>query len=422
MDAADPVPAPSPQPDKAAAPADGESRLARLTSIFTPAIPVSQSAVFAGRLEQIQQVVDAIGQPGVHVVIFGEPGVGKTSLANILSKRLGSETKAVVAPRVTCERTDDFSTLWRRIFADIRVARERAVMGFGAKPREEWGSLDETVPENVTSADVKRALSTVGRGCVLVVIVDEFDRIGDPEVRATFADTIKVLSDHAVPATLILVGVSDTVDGLIEQHGSVERALVQVRMPRMSPAELEHIVTRGLELLDMTIDPEALAHVSALSQGLPHYTHLLGLHAARIAIDAGRTRVEVPDVVEAIGRALDKAQHSIKSAYAAAVASRHARNYYPDVLLACALARNDDFGFFGPGEVRAALEVLSPGTFKDTRIERHLAHFAEGERDAVLQAEARPQGRRFRFQNPLMQPYVVLQGVAGGRVTREMLG
>jgi hypothetical protein len=76
----------SPAPGQAAAvakprpapPADAESRLAKLTSVFTPAIPVSQSAVFAGRLEQIQQVVDAIGQPGVHVVIFGEPGVGKT--------------------------------------------------------------------------------------------------------------------------------------------------------------------------------------------------------------------------------------------------------------------------------------------------------------------------------------------------------
>jgi Cdc6-like AAA superfamily ATPase len=425
MDAPDPAVPPAPAPQKPTPPADAESRLAKLTSVFTPAIPVSQSAVFAGRLEQIQQIVDAIGQPGVHVVIFGEPGVGKTSLANILSKRLGSEKRAVVAPRVTCERTDDFSSLWRRIFADIKVARERAVVGFGAKSREEQSTLDETVPETVTSADVKRALTTVGRGCVLVVIIDEFDRIGDPEVRATFADTIKVLSDHAVPATLILVGVSDTVDGLIEQHGSVERALVQVRMPRMSVDELEHIMTRGLELLGMTIDGEALAHVSALSQGLPHYTHLLGLHAARIAIDAGRDRVDVPDVVEAISRALDKAQHSIKSAYAAAVASRHARNYYPDVLLACALARNDDFGFFGPAEVRTALEILSPGTFKDTRIERHLAHFApeeEGARDAVLHVEARPQGRRYRFHNPLMQPYVVLQGVAAGRVTREMLG
>jgi Cdc6-like AAA superfamily ATPase len=302
MDASEPTVPPTPAP-KPAPPADAESRLAKLTSVFTPAIPVSQSAVFAGRIEQIQQVVDAIGQPGVHVVIFGEPGVGKTSLANILSKRLGSEKKAVVAPRVTCERTDDFSSLWRRIFADIKVARERAVVGFGASRREEQGSLDETVPETVTSADVKRALTTVGRGCVLVVIIDEFDRIGDPEVRAIFADTIKVLSDHAVPATLILVGVSDTVDGLIDQHGSIERALVQVRMPRMSSDELEHIMTRGLELLGMTIDPEALAHVAMLSQGLPHYTHLLGLHAARIAIDAATDRVDVPHVVDAFGRA-----------------------------------------------------------------------------------------------------------------------
>ena len=86
------------------------------------------------------------------------------------------------------------------------------------------------------------------------------------------------------------------------------------------------------------------------------------------------------------------------------------------MLLACALARNDDFGFFGPADVRAALDRLSPGTYKDTRIERHLAHFAPaGEdvpSDGILYAEARPQGRRYRFQNPLMQPYVVLQGVS----------
>jgi len=59
-------PSPAPTPDKPARPADAESRLAKLTSVFTPAIPVSQSAVFAGRLEQIQQVVD--GYAGTQVV------------------------------------------------------------------------------------------------------------------------------------------------------------------------------------------------------------------------------------------------------------------------------------------------------------------------------------------------------------------
>jgi hypothetical protein len=72
----------------------------------------------------------------------------------------------------------------------------------------------------------------------------------------------------------------------------------------------------------------------------------------------------------------------------------------------------------------AARDRLSPGTYQDTRIERHLAHFAPAGEDApdgILYAEARPQGRPYRFRKPLMQPYVILQGVSSGRVTREML-
>ncbi len=410
-------PAGTPEPEQ---PGKVEQRLARLPRLFTPAIPVNQESVFAGRIEQLQQVVDAIGQPGVHVVIFGEPGVGKTSLANILSSRLESQSRAVVAPRVTCERTDDFSSLWRRILADIRVARDRAVIGFQSTRRSETSSLDESLPEIVTSADVKHALGTVGRSCVLVVIVDEFDRLGDPEVRAAFADAIKVLSDHAVPATLILVGVSDTVEGLIAHHQSVERALVQVRMPRMSPPELENIVTRGLDLLGMSIDPVALSQISALSQGLPHYTHLLALHATKITIEAGEDHIGVPQVMAAVARALDKAQHSIRSAYARAVASRRENNRYPEMLLACALAEKDDFGFFGATDARRALEVLLPGLARDLRIERYLKHFTEAPADAVLHQQEGP-SRRYRFRNPLMQPYVILQGVQDGRVKTEML-
>ena len=62
---------------------------------------------------------------------------------------------------------------------------------------------------------------------------------------------------------------------------SVERALVQSKMQRMSLEELREIITKGLERLNMAIDENALKHISLVSQGLPHYTHLLGL--ARLA-------------------------------------------------------------------------------------------------------------------------------------------
>src|SRR5690606_29131012 len=102
-----------------------------------------------------------------------------------------------------------------------------------------------------------------------IFIIDEFDRL-QQEPRRAFADTIKALSDHAVGATVVLVGVADSVDELFREHASVERALVQIRMPRMSAREIEQILQTGLQRLEMTIDNAAMRRISRLSQGLPH--------------------------------------------------------------------------------------------------------------------------------------------------------
>ena len=61
-------------------------RYARVGEVFTPGAPVDRFALFAGRTPQIMSVVDAINQRGQHVVLYGERGVGKTSLANILAE------------------------------------------------------------------------------------------------------------------------------------------------------------------------------------------------------------------------------------------------------------------------------------------------------------------------------------------------
>jgi len=58
--------------------------------VFTPAAPIDAESLFAGRNTQIRQVVDAVIQKGQHAIIFGERGVGKTSLANIISTKLTS--------------------------------------------------------------------------------------------------------------------------------------------------------------------------------------------------------------------------------------------------------------------------------------------------------------------------------------------
>ncbi len=62
---------------------------------FTPGPPIDEVAHFAGRKATIQRLQDIAIEKVRHAIIFGERGVGKTSLANIFHKDLNTETKFV---------------------------------------------------------------------------------------------------------------------------------------------------------------------------------------------------------------------------------------------------------------------------------------------------------------------------------------
>jgi hypothetical protein len=139
-----------------------------------------------------------------------------------------------------------------------------------------------------------------------IIIIDEFDRIEDSDVRVKMADTIKTLSDNAIRTNLILVGVADSVDDLIGDHPSIERAIKQVPMPRMSKAELPEIVDNGISgCRGLTIQPEARERMADLAQGLPSYTHLLARESPLNAARNERTHVTMGDLEAGIKESVD---------------------------------------------------------------------------------------------------------------------
>ena len=68
--------------------ADWEFLRAAAQNLFRPKAPIEDDKLFQGRLKQVSDVLDVIYEDGAHAVIFGERGVGKTSLANIIEKRV----------------------------------------------------------------------------------------------------------------------------------------------------------------------------------------------------------------------------------------------------------------------------------------------------------------------------------------------
>jgi Cdc6-like AAA superfamily ATPase len=392
-------------------------------AVFTPAAPIDERSLFAGRDLQMRQVVDAINQKGRHAIIFGERGVGKTSLANVLSSFLAQQTLAV---RVNCDGQDTFESLWRKVFEKVELEKPIPSAGFIPSQRTtslSWSSVHLPPPDEhqpVTTDHIRRGLTQLAATTLPIVIVDEFDRLPRP-AKQTFADAIKTLSDHAVAATVVMVGVADSVDHLIEEHQSVERALVQVRMPRMSPGEIEEIVKRGVRILGMTIAEKATQRIVLLSQGLPHYTHLLSLHSVRTALDSRSLEITDSHVETAIKTALGEAEHSIQSLYHKALLSPRKDNLFPAVLLSCALAHADELGFFAAQDVREPMRDITGKKYEIPSFSQHLNEFLEEKRGTVLQRTGTRRRFKFRFRNPLLQPYVIMRGIDEGRLSPSVL-
>jgi Cdc6-like AAA superfamily ATPase len=401
---------------------EARSRLALQASrVFTPAAPVDKQALFAGRRDQLRRVVDTVLQKGRHAIIFGERGVGKTSLANVLEDTLQAPGGEVLAAHVNCDSMDTFESLWVKVFDDIELHREVRTAGFQPSIFHQRMPVSQELTAPITTNRVRKILSALSESALLVIIVDEFDRIQDHQARSMFADTIKTLSDHSVPATLVVVGVADTVDELLAEHLSIERALVQIHMPRMSSSELAEIIARGVAKLQLQIEDDAKEQITLLSRGLPHYTHALGLHAVRAALDDGQLLVQTRHVDTAIRRALEEAQQSTISAYHKAISSQRRDNLYAQVLLACALAETDPMGYFAPADLREPMSRVMNRPYDIANFIQHLNLFCKEERARILQRTGVARRYRYRFRNPLMQPFVTMQGFASGLLRRAML-
>jgi len=389
--------------------------------VFTPTSPIDERSLFAGREEQVRLVVDVVNQKGQHAILYGERGVGKTSLANVLSSFLGTATGSILAPRVNCDTLDSFESVWRKAFEQIHLTRRTPQSRFEDPEKRELVAADELLGEgSVTPDTVRRALTVLSQTSLPIFIIDEFDRLAQ-EPRRAFADTVKTLSDHAVRSTVILVGVADSVDQLFQEHESVERALVQIQMPRMSPDEIDKILSTGVGRLGMSIEAAAANRVVKLSQGLPHYAHLLGLYATRAAIDGQSVIVTTNSIDRAIDRAINGAQQSIRGGYEYAVRSPRKDNLFADVLLSCALATANELGFFAAQDVREQVRKVTGKKYEIPSFAQHLNEFCDEKRGPIFQKTGSKRRFRYRFLNPLMQPYVIMQGLRAGRINTTSL-
>ncbi|MCJ2042886.1 ATP-binding protein [Methylobacterium sp. J-059] len=385
---------------------DWQRRVLDALDAFSPGAPIDEASLLAGRSSQIDRMIETVFQRGQHAILYGERGVGKSSLANTFSAKVVGGARIITSVPVNCHPSDDFSRIWRNVFR--RLSRE-------GKP------VSEYYPSEIYPDDVVVELSQFSLNTIPIIILDEFDKLMDQKARNLVANTIKDLSDRSVKATIILVGVADSIGDLIDEHQSISRCLHQIQMQRMMPSELKEIVSSRLGPLGMLIRGDALNHVVSLSRGLPHYTHLFGQQAAKKALEAKTLVIDLEHLDAALPDCIERTDQMLRKNYHKAVSSPRRENIYTEVLLASALAPVDDLGYFAPADLRTPLSELLLRDAPVSLYGQHLKKLCENDRGNPLEITGTDRKFRYRFVEPMMQPFILMNGLKKGLITRKQI-
>jgi Cdc6-like AAA superfamily ATPase len=399
------------RPDMTLADEDWQILRAEIIAAFTPGQPINEADLFAGRALEIQRLQDTAVEVGKHALIYGDRGVGKTSIANIFHRALDTRFRKVYPIQINAARTDTFTTLWKKAFRRIKRTDDKG----------EWWAEDAH-PGDISPDDVQIELGGFNPNEMPIVVIDEFDRVEDETAKVLMTDTIKAMSDYGVNCTVVLVGVGESVTDLIRGHESISRSLSQIQMPRMSDGEMRDIALTRLRRLSMAISDDALWRIAYHAAGLPFYVHSLAKHAALKAVSEKRRRIEERDVAAAFMECTRDVDYSIEASYVRATERIYRKpNIFPQVLAACALAERDSLGKFGAADVEAPLSAIMGSEYKTQSFAFHLNELCTEDRGNVLRKSGSRRTYRFQFKDAVMQPFVVMKSLTGEIITQDVL-
>ncbi|QJE97865.1 AAA family ATPase [Luteolibacter luteus] len=295
-----------------------------VNAAFRPHIPIDDPSDFSGRENERERVRDALAVPGLHLVVYGERGCGKTSLAYV-------STNGVERVKVFCEQNSDFNQLMRTAALQIQKSDpERLVFDAQRNTLRVAGTALSL--GNMTGNDL---LFIIPDNKPLCIILDELDRVRDTDAISAVAELVKNAATNKPLLTLVMVGVAATAGAVLRGHASNHRAIRELQLDRMQEDELDGILRHGekvLEPLGLKFSEEATSEILRLCDRMPYYLHLMANNAAKAALKVGSPIVETEDLVRGCIAAASDADQQLREIYELAIRSSNGSRLHQRVI------------------------------------------------------------------------------------------
>ena len=392
-----------PTPPAAAAPGATYSVQEALREAFTPTQPQRNPRRLAGRASELALITQAIAYNRAHVVLYGDRGRGKTSLVNLVAA--SARTSGYMVGRYACAQDSDFDEIMRGLARDL----PRAFLSLPGVDDPALEGCEAALPQRPLHPRDIAMLPGRLSGGRLVLVVDEFDRVADPATRTRFADTIKQVSDRGARLSILVVGVSDSLEELLGRHPSIQRNVIGVHLPLLSDADVPADPDQRGTPCGLDYPPHIQDAIAALARGVPYIAHLLGLHAGENTLRRQAQVVTNQDLRIAIAQAVAEIDPRVAVSYEELTCGGQEPGMQ-ELLRIIATASHDRYARFAVAETDGVLRVA------DRPIDPALwVRLREG---GVVRACRNAGFGLHTFTEPMLLHYVLLRvAAAAGPVT-----
>jgi energy-coupling factor transporter ATP-binding protein EcfA2 len=256
-----------------------------LEEVFTPNTIAKLTYV---KRELIEEDLEKyIKLPGKQIVVYGHSGSGKTTL---LRNTLIKLDKKFI--RVHCEKSTTFEDIILQAFDELNAyyISEHSLSTtnkISTEIKADYKAISSKISNEISTSTSEKVVKIVppqltpmklakflGEAqCILVI--EDFHKVNDSE-KQRIADVIKIFIDSAneyPEVKIVCIGAVGTARELIELDSNLNSRIAEVLVPLMSNPQIESIIEKGMELLNIKMEQNIIDKIVYYSNNLASIAH-----------------------------------------------------------------------------------------------------------------------------------------------------
>ena len=314
----------------------------QVREVFTPTSPAR--IAFVDREAINSKLVYALQTPGKQIIVYGNSGSGKTTL---LANKLTQLYERHITTR--CMKGLKFEQLILDAFDQLApfFTSERTAAKKHSTSVDLTGSylaiqtkINSTVTTEASQKEVRilppqltpQALGKFLGSAKCCWVLEDFHKI-DATEKIKLSQLMKVFTDLAddyPDLKIVALGAVDTARQVVDYDREMRNRVAEIQVSLMTESEIENIISKGEEALNVSFDGDIKTLIARYSNGLASVCHHLCLYMCDAAsiIETCSTRFEfsVTNLENALRLYVEEASDSIKSTFDCALRQRRRPN------------------------------------------------------------------------------------------------